>query len=345
MSPLDIPHERLRNQHLIAPLHRPADVVESLCAVQAQDYRGALWGIGLRTDRATEHDVEDAIAKRTIVRTWPMRGTLHFVARDDIRWMLRLLAPRVLARCKTRNRQLDLDDAAFAKSRAVLEKHLEGDRALTRPDAYAVLERAGIATAAQRGLHILLVLAMQGVVCFGERRERQPTFVLLDEWIPRSRVLDPDEALGELARRYFTSHGPAMLADLAWWSGLSVGDARRAIEIAGTMLLKRTVAGTEYWSGPPSKARRRSTTAQLLPAWDELTVAYRDRDAFLDPAHAKRTRNGIFSAVVVIDGRIAGLWRRGKRGIETELFARHGAAAREAVDRAVTRYTEFVQPE
>ena len=209
-SSFDVLRRRLRGHHLVTPrFARPADVVNWLCAVQAQDYLGSLWGIGLRTASGTESDVERAIADRTIVRSWPMRGTLHFVAADDIRWMLHLLTPRIALRGAARRRQLDLDTPALVRSRNRLEKALSGGNALTRPQAYRVLEEAGIATADQRGLHILLELGMQGVLCFGPRAGRQPTFVLLDEWVPTSRSLDRDDALGELARRYFTSHGPA----------------------------------------------------------------------------------------------------------------------------------------
>jgi hypothetical protein len=275
-----------------------------------------------------------------------MRGTLHFVASPDVRWMLRLLAPRVLARSRGRHRQLELDDATFAKSRARLERALEGGRALTRPDAYALLERAGIATAEQRGVHVLAVLAMQGVLCFGERRGRQPTFVLLDEWIPKSRELDRDEALGELARRYFTSHGPATLADFSWWSGLPLGEARRGLEVAGKTLVKRAISGCEHWSAFPPRKSRPSQVVHLLPPWDEFTVAYRDRDAFLDARHAKRAGNAIFSPVVTVDGRVAGLWRRRERNgrvvIQTEFFGRTGPAVDKRLARAMARYREFV---
>lgn len=189
-------------------------------AVHAQDYRGALWGVGQRVAGATEADVERALAERSIVRTWPMRGTLHFVAPDDVRWMLRLLAPRAIARAAGRHRQLGLDAATFAQSRDRLTAVLAGGNQLTRDAIYAELDRSGISTAGQRGIHILAQLAMEGVICFGARRSKQQTFALLDEWVPSSRMLEGDEALAELAARYFASHGPATLADFAWWSGL-----------------------------------------------------------------------------------------------------------------------------
>lgn len=301
-------------------------------AVQAQDYAGALWGIGQRTKDATIDDVERAIAERAIVRTWPMRGTLHFVAPEDVRWMLRFLVPRVIARTAGRHRQLALDAAQIAKARARLEKVLAGGRSLTRPQAYAEIERAGVSPEGQRGIHILAHLAMHGVLCFGPRSGKQPTFVLLDEWIPNSRMLERDEALSELATRYFASHGPATTEDFAWWAGLPMGDARRAVEAA-----------------PKSKPARKSVAknvVHLLPAYDELTVAYRDRSASLDPAHAEHTRNGIFSPVVAVDGRIVGTWKRSTRRdrviVDVELLVPMRAPQREALERAAERYGEFL---
>jgi hypothetical protein len=359
LNALDVVRERAHRQSTTVASRkaRPEEVVASLGAVQAQDYRGALWGIGLRTTGATEREVEAAIAARAIVRTWPMRGTLHFVAASDVRWMLRLLTPRIVTRCRTRNRALGLDDATLTKSRAQLAKALTRTKggSLTRPEAYAVLERAGIATGDGRGLQVLLMLGMEGTLCFGARRGRQPTFVLLDEWIPKSRVLTRDEALTALAERYFTSHGPAKLADFAWWTGLTLADARRGVEAAGKALVMRATSGGEQWTGRDSRApapKNAAPSVQLLPPYDELTVAYQDRSAFLDPAHAERTRNGIFSAVVLVGGRIAGVWRRTEKPgqparvhVDVELLGAQPAAVRKELEREATRYGVFLERE
>jgi len=343
MAALDVVRQRLRSQGVVATkLERPADVVKWMGAVQAQDYLGSLWGVGLRTTKATEADVERAIEERSIVRTWPMRGTLHFVAAEDARWMLRLLAPRIISRTAGRHRQLGLDAATFRKSRSRLEKALAGGRVLSRPELYRVLEGAGVVTTDQRGIHILIQLAMQGILCFGARSGRQPTFALLDEWLPAAPVPDRDDALGELTVRYFTSHGPAAVHDFAWWSGLTLGDARRGLVVAGKRLVDR--GGT--WSAPFRSAPARGTVAHLLPAYDEYTVAYRDRSAFLDPAHAVRTRNGIFSAAVTVDGRIVGTWTRRRAGqavvVTTDLFDRPSRGVARALEAALKRYGDFV---
>ena len=222
---------RLTNQQIGRPVFDdPAAVVRWFGAVQAQDYLGGLWAVGLRTRGATESSVEAAIARGDFVRTWPMRGTLHFVAAADVRWMLALLTPRVHAGVSARWRQLELDHKVMARSAKVAEQALVGGKRVRRDAMYAMWNEAGIATHDSRGLHILGYLARTGLICFGPRDGKQHTFTLVEEWLPTARPLERDIALGELARRYFTSHGPATVHDFAWWSGLTVTDARAGLE-------------------------------------------------------------------------------------------------------------------
>jgi hypothetical protein len=202
-QPPDIAQLRLRSQQIARSAFRsPADVVGWFGAVQAQEYRESLWGVGLRTRNARQQDVEDAANRGEIVRTWPMRGTLHFVAPADVRWMLQHLTPRVVAAATSRYRALELDEAVFARAARVCVAVLEGGRQLARRDLYAALGAAGIRTAAGRGLHIVSHLAQRGLLCFGPRRGAQPTLALLEEWVPEAPPLTRDEALAELALRY-----------------------------------------------------------------------------------------------------------------------------------------------
>ena len=335
MPDADVAYRRLRAQRLIGKgFNTPADVVRWFGAVQAQDYAGALWAVGLRTTGATEADVEQALIDRTIVRTWPLRGTLHFVAAEDVRWMIKWFAPDVIRRQARRFRQYGFEERTFARSAAVFVKALEGGRRLSRPQLYALLERAGIATGGNRGLQILFRCAHDGLLCFGAREGKQPTFALLEEWVPKAKALDRDEALAELARRYFTSHGPATLQDFAWWSGLSAADARRAIEAAGAV----------PHAAPRTSHRPRH--AVLLPPYDEFTIAYRDRGAVLDLKHAAAARNGIFSPTILLDGHIAGLWaRRLTRDavtVELQPFVTLTATQSRGLQAAAARYGRFV---
>jgi hypothetical protein len=351
MTKLDIARQRLHNQHIArAAFEKPGQVVAWLGAVQAQDYLGALWAVGLRTLHATEKDLERAIADKTIVRTWPMRGTLHFVASADARWMLKLLTPRITAgRAKRLHQHFGLDEETFARSGKLFVKALQGGRQLTRGAMYELLERARISTSGGRGLHILSQLAQEGLICFGAREGKQPTFTLLEEWAPEAKTLERDEALAELARRYFTSHGPATLQDFVWWSGLKVSDARLGLEMSRPHLLQEIIDGASYWfSSSLSSAKAASPTAHLLPSYDEYTVAYKDRSAALDPTDARRmiSGNGVFSPVIVVDGRVRGIWKRaiGKDAvvITRGLFDRLSGSETRAVEAAARRYEEFI---
>jgi len=325
-------------------------VVRWLGAVQAQDYLGSLWAIGLRMQNATEEAVEQAIADRTIIRTWPMRGTLHFVAAADVRWMLTLLTPRIIANSRWRLKQLELDHSVFARSRKTLMRALRGGKQLSRNVMYKALEAAGITTVAGRGLHILWQLAQEGFICFGARQAKHPTFALLDEWAPAAKAKERDAALAELASRYFSSHGPATLQDFSWWSGLTMADARHALEMAKSHLVQEVVKGRTYWlSSSVRTAKDGQPTAHVLPAYDEYTVAYKDRSAVLDPLHAKRasTGNGIFNPIIVIHGDVVGTWKRtlekGSVVITPNLFTSLTKADRHALVMAAGQYGEFLK--
>jgi hypothetical protein len=267
----------------------------------------------VRMPGAREADIEQALADRSMVRTWPARGTLHFVAAADVRWMLHLLSPRNVARGAGRARQLGLDDDTFARSGEVLRRALKGGRQLPREALYQALEAAHISTAGQRGIHILGRLAQLGLICFGTRQGKQQTFALLDEWLPPAEPLPRDQALAELARRYFASHGPATLADFVWWSGLTTADARAGVEMARPMLAAEDIDGQTYWQ--PASAPDEATdppAACLLPAFDEYLVGYKDRSAVLDPRHVKATNagGGMLSPIIVVDGQVVGTWKR-----------------------------------
>jgi hypothetical protein len=350
MSRVDVAARRLFRQQLVRPRFESVpELVRWMGAIQAQDYRGGLWATGLRLAGGDAAAVEKAIVARTVVRTWPMRGTLHFVPAEDARWMLRLLASRVDAGAAGRYRALELDEATFTRSARLLVRALEGGRALTRPEAYATLERGGVATAAMRGLHVLFHLSHQGLICHGPRGERQPTFVLFDEWIRRSKAPSREEALATLATRYFSSHGPATLSDFTWWSGLRVKEAQQAIATAGAGLTRETQDGQTLWSGAAMTSRHsaRRGRAVLLPPWDEYIVGYRHREAAVGHLsnHASERLKTVGSSLIVIEGRVRGAWKVTDRArtprLVTEYWTRVTAAEQSAVQEAARRYGRF----
>jgi hypothetical protein len=315
MTNFEIVHQRLHNQLITRQTFEKADdVVRWLCAVQAQDYAAAKWALGLRMQNSTDTIIEQAFTDGTILRTHVLRPTWHFVLPADIRWMLALTAPRVIAASAYYYRTLGLDDTVFTHSNAVLAKALQGGKQLTRAELASVLQQTGIATDnLQRIGQIIMHAELDVIICSGARRGKQFTYALLDERAPQARTLDRDEALAELARRYFTSHGPATLQDFVWWSGLTVADARAGLEMVTSQLMYEVIDSQSYWrsaSTPP--ANDLSQTIYLLPNFDEYTVGYTDRSAIFNASDAEKfgTRGNVLNPTIVLDGLVVGTWKR-----------------------------------
>jgi hypothetical protein len=345
----EIASGRLVQHRIVSPLRGgAADLVRSFGAMQAQDHRNALWAVGLRTAGATEASIEEAVAAGEIVRTWPMRGTLHFVAAADLHWMLALLTPRVIAGAAKRASQHGLNEETFALCAQICRAALSGRQELTRDALLARFVKSGVSVDAQRGYHILWRLAQQRLLCFGPPDGKSPTFVLLDDWVPEQKRFNPADPLAELARRYFASHAPAMLEDFVWWSGLKISDVR--IGIANAQLPEVVIDGATFWNTPDvASSPEDIPVAHLLPAFDEYLLGYRDRSGVLDPANASEVvpgNNGIFLPIVLINGRVTGTWKRSfKRGaveITASMFKRPSRAAKDAVALAADAYARFV---
>jgi hypothetical protein len=340
---------RVMNQGIaVSRAKTPTEVVRALCAMQAQDYAGGLWAIGLRLPGSTVDDVERAIAEHNVVRTWPLRGTLHFVAAEDVRWLMSLLAPRVIASSNARQAARGLDTATFRKVEKLLVRALQGGKQLTRQAARVLLERAKIRTDDNRLYHCLWRLAMEQVLCCGTPEGKEQTFALVDDRVPEAEPLQPEEALVKLAVRYFDGHGPATQQDLMRWAGLSGAEAVRGIAGAGKKLVAAKLAGETYYVSsnhpPPAAARAIS----LLPAFDEFILGYKDRSAMVNDQHVKQITpgGGVFRATIVHDGRIIGTWKASatKRQVRItpQTFAPLSAAARRALEQAAQRYGEFL---
>lgn len=347
MNANDIIRHRINVQQLgKSGFTKAAEVVAWLGAVQAQDYFGSLWSVGMRMKKSVEADVEKAIASRTIVRTWPMRGTLHFVSPEDVRWMLKYLTPKVIARTASYYRKAELNEKVFSKCAKLWIKALEGNKQLTRDEMYDVLERARISTANTRGLFILGHLAQQGIICFGPRKGKQHTFTLLDEWLPAYPMLKKDEAMAELALRYYRSHGPATIEDFMWWAGLTKADANAAINAIRSNLSAETFNDQTYlFSADLASPEIDPATTLLLPTFDEYGIAYKDRSAIIDPSDYKKV-GGLFTSSIVIKGKVTGSWRRTIKNdrvrIETKPFRSVTKAQRSSINKAIERYSKFV---
>ncbi|WP_166873169.1 winged helix DNA-binding domain-containing protein [Salinibacterium sp. ZJ450] len=342
---------RLMAQAIARPtFETPAAVVRHMLGMQAQDFAGALWSVGLRTTRATQADVVAALASGDIVRSWPLRGTLHFVPGEDLAWMLGVTAPRLIAGAATRHRGLGLDSSTFESARAVAETRLTGSGVLARNALLREFDRHGIDTGGQRGYHILWYLGQTGTLVFGPPDGRTQTFTLLDEWVRHPRRLERDEALGEFALRYFSSHGPATVRDFAWWASLTLRDARAGLAVAGEALTEIESDGVAYFLSPQTLDAARPTSAvRALPGFDEYLLGYQDRSAVIMREHLAVVvpgGNGMFFPTIVVDGEVVGVWRRtgtaGEVEVIAEPFGELSDAARAGFDRAVQRFGRFL---
>ena len=317
MTPTAILQLRLRNQQLLnSSFTKPEELVRWMGAIQAQDYAGCKWAVGLRTG-ADDNRVEEAIDKAKIIRTHVLRPTWHLVHPEDIRWMLMLTAPRVHALSAFGYRQMELTDAIFKQANKAIVKALQGNKQLTRLELQAALQRAKISTNELRFIHIMVHAEQDALVCNGARQGKQFTYALLDEQVPSTKTITKEEALVKLTARYFKSHGPATLQDYTWWSGLSAKDAQLGLASVKSSLISEMVEGKTYWMDHPTAGSKPAPAVLLLPAFDEYTVSYKDRSFAVDAALAKRTGNGIFKPALMVDGKIKGIWKRNdKKGEE-----------------------------
>ena len=350
MKPEEIAWRRLAGQFLTVPgPAKPADVVRRLGAVQAQDYAGAKWALAQRTKAATDAAVERAVDAGAIVRTHVLRPTWHFVAACDLRWMLALTGPRISRALASYNRVLEITPAVIRRSHAAITKALEGGRHLTRAEVAAVLSRAKVGALTGHRFGRLVVQAeLDAIVCSGARRGKHSTYALLDERVTASRGIERDAALAELARRYFPTRGPASAHDFAWWSGLTVADARRAVAILGRELEPIDVGGRPFWMSAGASAPPRKPCAHLLPNYDEYFIGLVDRSAIgrrLGTVERVTGGNALINHIATVNGQIVGGWKRTAAGprvtLRFDLLTRLSRAERALLDREIGRYRAF----
>ncbi|MDP9080071.1 MAG: winged helix DNA-binding domain-containing protein [Bacteroidota bacterium] len=349
MTNLEIAHHRLYTQHIAhQQFSTPAEIVKYMGAMQAQDYAGAKWSVGIRLQKCIDADVDKALADGSIIRTHVLRPTWHFVDPADLRWMLDLTAHRIVSLGASRTRQLQLDNSIFKKSNDALAKALEGNKQLDRFVLTTILNNAGVKTDTERLIHLLMQAELDRVICSGGRQGKQFTYALFDDSVPKSHPLDKEEALGELLRRYIVSRGPATLHDFAWWSGLTLGDAKVGLEIVKPEFTIVMVESHEYWMAKdqpelPSKA----PIAYLLPAYDEFAVAYSDRTAAVNPKYTTQARHVIFDPSIVVNNQVVGTWKRIVKKNEIEIvlnpFGKLNKTQIKAIEMAQKRYQKFMK--
>lgn len=342
MKASDLALLRLAAQRIADPDFTTAtEAVRWLTAVQAQDYRGALTSVALRTKPGTRQVVEDAMSAGEVVRSWPMRGTLHFVVAEDLPWMLGLTSERLITGAATRRANLGLDLPMIEQARELAVEALTG-RHLSRDALLNVWEEARLLGVPQRGYHLLWHLAQTGTLCFGPVHDGDQCVVLLDEWIKKPRRPERDEALGEWALRYFRGHGPATVKDFSAWTKLLASDVKTGLAVARQELERVEVDGVEYFMDPETPARldacrRRARGVFLLPGFDEYMLGYQSRGIALPAEFAQRIvpgNNGMFLATVVAAGQVVGTWKRNKKTVLAAPFTSFTDKVQHAVERA-----------
>ena len=329
----------------------PDEAVRWHLAMQAQEYGPAKWSIGQRSKGLTDRDLDDALAAGSIIRTHVLRPTWHFVARGDLRWLLALSGPRVQRWNAGRYRELGLDARILARSEEALVAALQGGNRLTRKELAAVLDDSGIDPSGQRMPYLLIHSELEGVIGSGGLAGKQHTYALLDELIATAGWFDRDDALVELVRRYLTSHGPASVKDMSWWSGLTMTDLRKGLEHLGEEVRSETLDGMVLWSiasddSPPPAARG----AHLLQTYDELVVGYTESRFFGNPgaqkARAAWSDRTYPSGVLLLNGLVGGHWRRTiertEVPIELHLYQKPKPADTKSLEAAAARLGRFL---
>jgi len=350
MNQKDIANTRLIAQQIAQTKFKTAkEIVSWMGAMQAQDFNMAKWAIGVRLKNATEQNIDAAVDSGEIIRTHILRPICHFVSADDIYWMIELTAQRIKSFTKGRNIQLELSPDVLKKANKIIEKSLIGNKSLTRKELLSEINKAKIETGNNRASHIFFHAELEGIICSGKMKERQITYALLNERIQKPKALKKEEALYKLAAKYFESHCPATLQDFIWWSGLSVTDAKQAIELIKNNFISEKIKEQEYWfPNSFSVPKKMKGSVFLLPAYDEFLISYKDRSAAIIWENQSKafSNNGIFWPTIVINGIVSGLWKReikkDKLLIETSFFNKKNKEDEELLKEAAEKFAHFL---
>ena len=354
MTTTDIVHLRLFNQQIAETKFRePAEIVSWLVAMQAQEYAMAKWAIGLRLPGATDETIEKAFTDGLILRTHLMRPTWHFVTPKDIRWLLKLTAPRVEAINAFTYRQQELDNKIFKRSNDIITKTLEGRKQLTRVELQAALKQKKIIADGIRLSCLMMKAELEGIICSGARRGKQFTYTLLEERVAPTKPLTKKEALAELTNRYFTSRGPATVKDFATWSGLSVTEAKEGVAMLPSSFIHEIINEQDYiFKSNSFTISGKTQTSFLMPDYDEYGMGYKDRNAIFNTKvnlSQFKNDNPIFNRMIIIDGKIEGTWKRVIKNntvaIETVPFVPLPKTKQQALAKAIKKYCVFVGKE
>jgi len=353
IDPDNISSLRAHNQQITVSKFKTAkEIAGWLGAIQAQDYNMAKWALGIRLPNSTEIVINNEIDSGSIIRTHLLRPTWHIVSSNDIYWIQELTAPQIKSSLKYRDRQLGLTENIFRKCYKIFEKSLRDRHHKTREELIQELINAKIDVDNNRASHIFINAEIDGIICSGKQKGGKPTYAILPEWVPIKNKTYRDEALKELALRYFTSRGPATVMDFSWWSGLSSSNSKLAIELNKPNLISETTENKTFWFVDSSNLQNPiKKEIYLLPAFDEFLISYRDRTASLLSIDNKKTisDNGIFYPTILMRGQITGTWKRRIKGnkiiLTINLFQTVNPDFSKIYSKSISRYSRFYNKE
>lgn len=350
MKTADLLRIRLHNQQLSTNSFKtPKEIVSWMGIMQSQEYAQSKWAIGVRLPESTEQTIDKALDKGEILRTHVLRPTWHYVAAEDIHWMLAIAAPQQRAAQKFRLKFLEITPAILKKSNKIIEKALSNGDHLTRKEIVSRLQAAKIDAEGEKGGHMLFQAEIDGIICSGIQRGKEITYALLSERVNGGKSFSRDESLAMLARRYFTSHGPATVQDFIWWSGLPITEGKKALELIKNEFESATIGEATYWfAGGIEIPEQKKSSCFLLPPYDEYIIAYAGRSMLVNNELNKKNlfENGLFRNVILVNGKAIGLWKRvikkDKTVVETKFFKPAAKATHALVKKATKEFTAFL---
>lgn len=295
-------------------------IVKEVCGIQAQETSAATLAVRARSFRLVAADIKQALVQdRSIIRTWGFRGTLHWLAADDIGWLLTLLGPVFIVGDRRRREELGLSEDVCARGMRSMHNVLANHGSLTRSELIERIANDGIHLEGQARPHLLFRAAFEGIICFGPDRGTEPTYVLLSDWIEQQHIrhtLSEDESYVELTRRYLSAYGPATPKDQAAWSGMPMSKIQATWHRIADQLLEVEFAGSQAWMLKSYEAclddlPKHMPIVRLLPRFDTYLLGYQKRDLAVQPQYAKRVNagGGIVHATILVDGQVVGTWK------------------------------------
>ncbi|MFH8250590.1 winged helix DNA-binding domain-containing protein [Microbacterium sp. B2969] len=339
----EIARWRLHAQQLAAPADSAEEVVRSLLAVQAENPSQSAWAVATRTRDPSQDDLAGLLSSGRVLRTHVLRPTWHYVHADDALWLIELTRARVLP---TVDQQLaPLGDILPALADTVMELLAESpDR--TRSELGDALAQRGHELTGMQLMLLAAHLELHGLICSGAPRDGEHTYALFSERVPAPRRREREEALVELALRYFTAHGPATARDLAYWATLTLTDVRRGLAGAADRLESFEHDERTYWHAPGRPPASASPPGHLLQVLDEMYRGYQDSRWALDAdALLSRGRETAIGMALVDAQVVAGMKRAvTARAVTFEIrrLRQLEAVEEDAIQDAAARYGRYL---